>query len=118
MAFQRPGSPSTISLRISSAPGEPPGSRVVKVWMPSLPSDAARRFTWVDLPVPSPPSSVMKRPVFIPEISFLPETLHGAGQPPEDALLRHRFRGKDRHGQRGEFRRRDHQNANALSDMD
>ena len=46
-----------------SAPGEPPGSRVSTT---SMPKRAQPRppgcDAWVDLPVPSPPSKVMKRP--------------------------------------------------------
>src|SRR5215207_10056554 len=45
-----------------SAPGDPPGSRVSFVWMPNDFSRSARIDAWVDFPVPSPPSKVMKRP--------------------------------------------------------
>src|SRR5436190_2707359 len=45
-----------------SAPGEPPGSRVSTTSMPSAVSRSARSLVWVDLPAPSPPSKVMKRP--------------------------------------------------------
>ena len=45
-----------------SAPGEPPGSRVSSVLMPNALSRAASIAACVDLPVPSPPSKVMKRP--------------------------------------------------------
>ena len=45
-----------------SAPGDPPGSRVSFVWMPNDRSRSARIDAWVDFPVPSPPSKVMKRP--------------------------------------------------------
>ena len=45
-----------------SAPGEPPGSRVTTVRRPNDRSRAPSIDAWVDLPVPSPPSNVMKRP--------------------------------------------------------
>src|SRR5260221_9487846 len=45
-----------------SAPAEPPGSRVTTVYTPAARSRSANSLTWVDLPVPSPPSKVMKRP--------------------------------------------------------
>ena len=45
-----------------SAPGDPPGSRVSFVWMPNARNRSARIDAWVDFPVPSPPSKVMKRP--------------------------------------------------------
>ena len=54
-----------------SAPGEPPGSRVSWARMPNERSRAASIAAWVDLPVPSPPSNVMKRPRISPLLSRL-----------------------------------------------
>src|SRR5215467_2231361 len=51
-----------MSWRISSAPGAPPGSRVRTVSIPADLRALTSRATWVDLPLPSPPSKVMKRP--------------------------------------------------------
>ena len=48
--------------RKASAKGEPPGSRVTIVWMPTFHSWSARRRAWVDFPDPSPPSKVMNLP--------------------------------------------------------
>ena len=62
---QRAGPPSTSSLRISSAPGVPPGSRVVTTASPASSRRAARRASWVDLPAPSPPSKVISRPASV-----------------------------------------------------
>src|ERR1041384_82318 len=45
-----------------SAPGEPPGSRVKSVAMPNDLIREASSAARVDLPAPSPPSNVMKRP--------------------------------------------------------
>src|SRR5262245_66621691 len=45
-----------------SAPGEPPGSRVSLMPIPSDSSLSASMAAWVDLPVPSPPSNVMNFP--------------------------------------------------------
>src|SRR5262245_37252069 len=47
---------------MTSAPGEPPGSRVRHPRMPRAVRRSASRAEWVDLPVPSPPSKVMNRP--------------------------------------------------------
>src|SRR6185436_12730185 len=58
---QRAVSPETSRPRIASAPGEPPGSRVVTATCPRARKASARRWTWVDLPAPSPPSKTMKR---------------------------------------------------------
>ena len=55
--------PESSSVRSSSAPGAPPGSRVRNVGMPRAQSASASSLTWVVLPAPSPPSSVMKRPL-------------------------------------------------------
>src|SRR5689334_19019249 len=57
-AGQRPVSPSTSRRRISSAPGAPPGSRVVTTVSPDWRKASASRRSWVDLPPPSPPSNV------------------------------------------------------------
>ena len=59
---QRSTGPDTRRWRISSAPGEPPGSRVARVSMPRASSAAQSRAVCTVLPAPSPPSSVMKRP--------------------------------------------------------
>src|SRR5260221_2986131 len=45
-----------------SAPGAPPGSRVNSVPIPNDLIRDASNAACVDLPVPSPPSKVMKRP--------------------------------------------------------
>src|SRR5215475_1133489 len=47
---------------MASAPGEPPGSRVSTTPRPWALRRPASRVAWVDFPVPSPPSNVMKRP--------------------------------------------------------
>ena len=52
-----------------SAPGEPPGSRVSCVRMPKARSRSPSIAACVDLPVPSPPSNVMKRPRICPLLS-------------------------------------------------
>ena len=52
-----------------SAPGVPPGSRVSCTPMPNERSRAASIAAWVDLPVPSPPSKVMKRPRMSPLVA-------------------------------------------------
>src|SRR5262249_44415808 len=62
MGDQRPASPVVSRRRISSAPREPPGSRVSSTSSPAARRAAASRRAWVDLPAPSPPSSVMNRP--------------------------------------------------------
>ena len=48
--------------RMISAPGEPPGSRVSTTDTPTERSRSANVAVWVDLPLPSPPSKVMKCP--------------------------------------------------------
>ena len=45
-----------------SAPGDPPGSRVVTHSRPRMRKRSASKRACVDLLAPSPPSSVMKRP--------------------------------------------------------
>src|SRR6185503_20336446 len=60
-------SPETRSARIASAPGAPPGSRVTTTPARSLSASASDRAS-VDLPAPSPPSRVMKRPCAIPSM--------------------------------------------------
>ena len=65
-ADHRSGFPSTRRLRISSAPGDPPGSRVKTTSWPSDRRCADSRAACVDLPEPSIPSKVMKRPTLIP----------------------------------------------------
>ena len=47
---------------MSSAPGVPPGSRVVATVTPCASRRAARRRSWVLLPLPSPPSKLMNLP--------------------------------------------------------
>src|SRR6476660_8508716 len=47
---------------MTSAPGEPPGSRVRITPKPADVRRSASSVEWVDLPVPSPPSKVMNRP--------------------------------------------------------
>ena len=54
--------PDSKTCRTASAPGEPPGSRVATTSRPSPRSVSASSLIWVDLPTPSPPSKVMKRP--------------------------------------------------------
>ncbi len=61
-APKRAAAPDRMTSRRTSAPGEPPGSRVRTTASPSSRSRAARRRAWTDLPAPSPPSSVMNRP--------------------------------------------------------
>src|SRR5690349_25003620 len=50
------------SLRISSAEGVPPGSRVRRTGIPAALSEASSRSACVDFPDPSIPSRVTKRP--------------------------------------------------------
>src|SRR5262245_34780035 len=54
--------PLSTTWRMASAPGEPPGSRVSTTPSPKARRRSASIAAWVDLPVPSPPSNVMKRP--------------------------------------------------------
>ena len=61
-------SPFSSSSRSRSAPGAPPGSRVRSTGSPARASASASRPAWVDLPAPSPPSSVMKRPGCTPSL--------------------------------------------------
>src|SRR5690606_15257434 len=61
-ADQRSASPETAILRISSAPGEPPGSRVWTTSSPAARSRSTNRRACVVLPAPSPPSNVMNLP--------------------------------------------------------
>src|SRR5262245_15059834 len=51
---------------MASAPSEPPGSRVTTTPRPWALRRSANFVAWVDLPVPSPPSNVMKRPCIKP----------------------------------------------------
>ena len=50
------------TCRMTSAPGEPPGSRVSTTPMPPDLRRSASNVEWVDLPVPSPPSKVWRAP--------------------------------------------------------
>src|SRR5690606_6109214 len=52
--------PVRMSRRIASAVALPPGSRVVTTSRPRLSRKPASRRACVDLPVPSPPSKLMK----------------------------------------------------------
>src|SRR6202035_5051099 len=54
--------PDKTRCRMISAPAEPPGSRVTMVRSLAAFRRSARGLSWVDLPDPSPPSKVMKRP--------------------------------------------------------
>src|SRR5262245_25725325 len=47
---------------MTSAPGEPPGSRVTMVRSLAASSRSASLRIWVDFPEPSPPSKVINRP--------------------------------------------------------
>src|SRR3990172_8899063 len=58
----RDDSPRTMSRRRSPR-GVPPGSRVRTMARPARFSRRASAAAWSDLPAPSPPSRVMKRPV-------------------------------------------------------
>ena len=66
-ASHRSPSPSSNSRRMASAPGDPPGSRVASAAIPARSSDATSSGACVDLPAPSPPSMVMKRPRAMPQ---------------------------------------------------
>src|SRR5688572_7079729 len=105
-AVQRSTSPWSSSSRIASAPGLPPGSRVSTTARPRARSASARARDWVDLPTPSPPSRVTKRPVirggFASEAAsrFRPASSRHAEQalqpgpdPAEEAGLADRFLG-------------------------
>ena len=52
----------------------PPGSRVSTVSCPMAFSVVARREIWVDLPAPSPPSSVINRPRATISLPHFPTT--------------------------------------------
>src|SRR5215470_12547168 len=54
--------PESRRCRITSAPGEPPGSRVMIVRSFEASRRSANFLIWVDFPEPSPPSKEMKRP--------------------------------------------------------
>src|SRR5262249_44779276 len=54
--------PDSSTWRITSAPGDPPGSRVSTTPIASDFSRSTSAAAWVDLPDPSPPSNVMNRP--------------------------------------------------------
>ena len=74
--------------RIASAPGLPPGSRVSTTSRPRARSAAASAFAWVDLPAPSPPSSVMKRPGHAsPSEALQARTRCGRRSPPRATAL-------------------------------
>src|SRR5215831_12365797 len=79
--------PESSTWRMMSAPAEPPGSRVTTTPIASARRRSARRPAWVDLPAPSPPSKVMKRPR-IPQQLGLCACPCPAGRPPEHALRR------------------------------
>src|SRR6478735_3420691 len=54
--------PDSTRCRMTSAPGEPPGSRVTMARSFATLRLRASFWIWVDFPDPSPPSNVMKRP--------------------------------------------------------
>src|SRR5215813_12731328 len=54
--------PDRSRCRITSAPGEPPGSRVMTERSFEASRRSANFLIWVDFPDPSPPSKEMKRP--------------------------------------------------------
>src|SRR5262249_33308167 len=54
--------PSSNRRRIASPPADPPGSRVARAGIRARPSAATSNPTCVDLPAPSPPSTVMNLP--------------------------------------------------------
>ncbi len=66
--------------RITSAAGEPPGSRVSFTPTPSVFSFSASSLAWVDLPDPSPPSKVMNFP-------RIPSSSGGRDRSPADGYL-------------------------------
>src|SRR6478752_6671980 len=80
--------PDSTTWRIISAPGEPPGSRVTMTRLPSASSRSARILIWVDLPAPSPPSKLTKRPRGggVVGVSVMSELL-GAGAEQSDHQL-------------------------------
>src|SRR3954466_14408971 len=86
---------------MASAPGLPPGSRVSTISNPRSRKASARRFSWVDLPTPSPPSSVMNLPLTSDERG------EASPDPSEEARLAHLFLGDERHGLRRRVGRRD-----------
>src|SRR5579862_3215923 len=73
--------PDKITCRMISAPGDPPGSRVSTTPIPIDRKRCANAAAWVDLPVPSPPSKVMKRPRISASLSSEILLLHA----PEEA---------------------------------
>src|SRR5581483_1532641 len=91
---------------MSSAPGAPPGSRVVTTVSPAARKASARRRNCVDLPPPSPPSKVMKRSGcaggaaagISPSVFAEDEMLQHGDNPTGEAELRHVGGRHDRRG--------------------
>ena len=109
-APQRSSVAVSSSSRIFSAPSLPPGSRVTTTSMPRSRRAAASALTWVDLPTPSPPSRLMKRPArrhAIPKSCLSPSQMRPKKPALADFLtgdqrhdLRRRVAGRDRRGRR------------------
>jgi len=62
LGAERLGDAGQQDVAMISAPVEPPGSRVSTTLSPSALRRCASVAAWVDLPLPSPPSKVMKCP--------------------------------------------------------
>src|SRR5262249_57151041 len=62
---------------MSSAPGDPPGSRVNTTPLPFARRASARSRACELLPVPSPPSNVMKRPLTSAAEGHIDEAIPG-----------------------------------------
>src|SRR5689334_6880604 len=69
---------------MASAPGEPPGSRVTTTPRPKALRRSASKVAWVDFPVPSPPSKVMKRPRNGPPRNLRSDSFSAGAEQPDD----------------------------------
>src|SRR3954467_3736158 len=81
--------PDNTRCRMTSAPGEPPGSRGTITRNFAASSRSASFLIWVDFPDPSPPSNVMKRPRpdgRLTAISDMSELLGARAKHPDDEL--------------------------------
>src|SRR5580692_11597585 len=72
---------------MTSAPGDPPGSRVTMARNFAALRRSAKVLIWVDFPLPSPPSKVMNRPrpgVLLTAASAISELLGTGAKHPDD----------------------------------
>src|SRR5664279_3094917 len=83
--------PDSTRCRMISAPGDPPGSRVTTARSLAAARRSASVLIWVDLPDPSPPSKVMKRPrpgVLLTAVSAISELLGAEAKHADDEFAR------------------------------